>query len=305
MKKKHTVTIGIPAYNEEKNIGELLISILKQEQASYILDQIIVVSDCSEDDTDEIVRLLKNKRITLLRNPRRKGQSYCENLIFRKSKSEVLVLFEADTILRSVNYLDNLLKSFSDKRNIHLVQGNIAHVLPKTFIGRVVSHHEHILTKCYKRYYKKKKEISTGRGGRAFSKSLYKEVKIPTGVPEDAYIHLWCKNNGLFTEFTDEATAYYQTPQSFNDFLLSEKKMFRAERSLRKRFSKDHVDRHYKKGIRIACLYVVFSSFANPFLFLSYVFMKAAAFVMVPNDTFSDFWESSRSTKQLTSLRIL
>jgi glycosyltransferase involved in cell wall biosynthesis len=305
MKKKLTVTIGIPAYNEEKNIGHLLASILKQKNANYKIDQILVVSDCSKDETDSIVRSFKKKKVTLLRNRQRRGQSYSENLIFNESTSDVLVLFEADTLLRSVNYLDNLLKSFMKNRNIHLVQGNIAHVLPKTFIGKVISHHEHTLTKCYLRYSKKKNNISTGRGGRAFSKSLYKEVKIPTDVPEDAYIHLWCKNNGLLTEYTDEATAYYQAPQSFYDFLLSEKKILHAARSLKNRFTERQVDHHYKKGFRIACMYVICSAFANPILFLSYVFMKTAALVIVPKDTFSDFWESTRSTKQLSIIHTL
>jgi len=57
MKKLITVSIGIPAYNEEANIGKLLSSLIKQKEAGFIIKEIIVVSDQSTDKTDEIVFL--------------------------------------------------------------------------------------------------------------------------------------------------------------------------------------------------------------------------------------------------------
>jgi len=49
------ITIGIPAYNEEKNIGNLLNDILNQKLEHNILEKILVISDNSTDKTDEIV----------------------------------------------------------------------------------------------------------------------------------------------------------------------------------------------------------------------------------------------------------
>ena len=51
MRKKLTVTIGIPAYNEEANVRNLLVSLLAQKETNFKLQEIIVVSDGSTDKT--------------------------------------------------------------------------------------------------------------------------------------------------------------------------------------------------------------------------------------------------------------
>ena len=50
-RKKLTVTIGIPAYNEQENISCLLRSIIKQKAWSYRLQSVVVVCDGSTDGT--------------------------------------------------------------------------------------------------------------------------------------------------------------------------------------------------------------------------------------------------------------
>ena len=51
MVKKQTVTIGIPAYNEEQNIGVLLSKLLAQKQIHYKLKEILIYLDGSIDHT--------------------------------------------------------------------------------------------------------------------------------------------------------------------------------------------------------------------------------------------------------------
>src|SRR3989338_5892127 len=93
-----TVTIGIPAYNEAGNIGQLLKALLKQKQAGWVLEKIMVVSDASEDKTDIIVKQFKDKRIRLLRNLQRIGQAESQNRIIDECDSDVLVLMNADVL---------------------------------------------------------------------------------------------------------------------------------------------------------------------------------------------------------------
>ena len=57
MKNSLTLTVGIPAYNEEANIIQLIDDILKQEYDGLELMKVIVSSDASTDSTDELVRL--------------------------------------------------------------------------------------------------------------------------------------------------------------------------------------------------------------------------------------------------------
>ena len=80
--KKPTVTIGIPAYNEEANIGVLLRAIVKQRETDFVLKKIIVVSDKSTDNTANEVKKIKDSRIKLIENRVRRGKVYNQNKIF-------------------------------------------------------------------------------------------------------------------------------------------------------------------------------------------------------------------------------
>ena len=84
------ITIGIPAYNEEKNIA-LIITKLKK-----ITDSIIVCDDGSSDMTAEIS---KNLGATVISHKKNMGYGVAINSIFQKAKElniDLLVTFDAD-----------------------------------------------------------------------------------------------------------------------------------------------------------------------------------------------------------------
>ena len=51
----HTLSIIIPAYNEEKTIAKLLQRVLDADLGTGIERELIVVNDCSTDSTEQIV----------------------------------------------------------------------------------------------------------------------------------------------------------------------------------------------------------------------------------------------------------
>jgi biofilm PGA synthesis N-glycosyltransferase PgaC len=85
------ITIGIPAYNEEKNIGTLLTALLMQEQKRTKISEIIVVSSGSTDRTDEIVKEYSNidDRTILIRQPQRRGKASAINEILKASTNDI------------------------------------------------------------------------------------------------------------------------------------------------------------------------------------------------------------------------
>ena len=66
------VSITVPAYNEEEQVGQTLESLLALD---YPVErrQILVVSDASTDRTDEIVKSFEGRGVELLRAPARRG----------------------------------------------------------------------------------------------------------------------------------------------------------------------------------------------------------------------------------------
>ncbi|HEX5220147.1 MAG TPA: glycosyltransferase family 2 protein [Verrucomicrobiae bacterium] len=65
MVQQPLVSVCIPAYNNGEYIAETLESVLRQRYADF---EIIIVDDCSTDDTVSIVRRFRDSRIRLNRN---------------------------------------------------------------------------------------------------------------------------------------------------------------------------------------------------------------------------------------------
>ena len=102
------ILIGIPAYNEEENIGEVITK-LKE-----ITDSIIVCDDGSTDLTRQISEKLG---VTVIQHEKNMGYGAAINSIFKKCieiNSDILVTFDADGQHR-VEDVERILEPIIDK----------------------------------------------------------------------------------------------------------------------------------------------------------------------------------------------
>ncbi len=106
------ISIAIPAYNEAASIGATLESLLALD---YPPDrrQILVVSDCSRDGTDEIVLRYADRGVELLTLPSRGGKTAAENAAFTRLGGEIIVNTDA-TIRILPGSLKPLIRVFQD-----------------------------------------------------------------------------------------------------------------------------------------------------------------------------------------------
>ena len=84
------ITVGLPAYNEEKNIAKIIVQLKK------VADQIIVCDDGSTDSTSIIAESLG---AIIIKHPKNLGYGSAIRSIFLKSReinSEVLVTIDSD-----------------------------------------------------------------------------------------------------------------------------------------------------------------------------------------------------------------
>ena len=84
------ITVSIPAYNEEKNIAKIIVSLKK------VADQILVCDDGSTDSTSVIAESLD---VIVIKHPKNLGYGSAIRSIFLKAKeinAEVLVTIDAD-----------------------------------------------------------------------------------------------------------------------------------------------------------------------------------------------------------------
>ena len=90
-----TIGVIIPNYNSGTYIRKCLDSLLEQE---YKVNEIIVVDDCSTDDSTKIVKeyMKRNNNIILLENEKNMGVSYSRNRGIENTKSEYIMFCDSD-----------------------------------------------------------------------------------------------------------------------------------------------------------------------------------------------------------------
>ena len=127
MTAKHpTVSIVIPAYNEESVIKTCIDSILRQTKKAY---EIIVVDNRSNDATCQIVRRLQRENpkanIRLLHKNSQQGITPARNHGYNQARGEVIGRIDADSILEP-DWVEAVQVAFRDK-NIAAVTGAMSY----------------------------------------------------------------------------------------------------------------------------------------------------------------------------------
>jgi len=104
------VSLGICAYNEERNISKLVTSVLRES----CLDEIIVVaSGCTDSTVEELTRFEGDRRVRVIVEPRRTGKVRAFNAILSLYRGDVLVSLPAD-VLPEEGAISRLLAAFED-----------------------------------------------------------------------------------------------------------------------------------------------------------------------------------------------
>ena len=89
------VSIVMPAYNAACFIGTSIKSVLSQTYENW---ELIVVDDCSEDDTVEVIRSFRDERIVCLRNSVHSGAALSRNCALRNAKGRWIAFLDSDDV---------------------------------------------------------------------------------------------------------------------------------------------------------------------------------------------------------------
>lgn len=92
-----TVTVLIAAYNESRHIVETVRNKLELDYPADKLN-VIVISDESEDGTDDLVRDLNDPRVQLIRQEPRAGKTSALNLAMPQATGEIIVFSDANSL---------------------------------------------------------------------------------------------------------------------------------------------------------------------------------------------------------------
>ncbi|HEY7547533.1 MAG TPA: glycosyltransferase family 2 protein [Blastocatellia bacterium] len=129
-----SVSMIIAAYNEERDIASKLENTLALDYPSDRLE-VIVVSDCSTDQTDEIVRSWAERGVILHRQSERHGKTIAQNRAAEIATGEILVFSDATTMYER-DALKKVVRNFADPQ-VGCVGGQLIYAdRSKTVVGR-------------------------------------------------------------------------------------------------------------------------------------------------------------------------
>lgn len=90
------VSIIMPSYNTEKFISETIHSVLSQIYTNW---ELIIVDDCSNDNTDAVVsEFLNDTRIRYIKNENNSGAAVSRNRALREAKGKWIAFLDSDDL---------------------------------------------------------------------------------------------------------------------------------------------------------------------------------------------------------------
>ncbi len=140
MYKSHRIAVVVPAYNEERFIGQVI------DNIPAFVDEIIVVDDCSQDCTNQTVGSKGDTRVLVVKTPNNQGVGGATLTGYRQAlerHSDIVAKMDGDDQM-DPSYLPQLLDAIIEqgydyaKGNRFIVGGNLAAMPKHRLFGNVV-----------------------------------------------------------------------------------------------------------------------------------------------------------------------
>jgi cellulose synthase/poly-beta-1,6-N-acetylglucosamine synthase-like glycosyltransferase len=170
-----TVTVLISAFNEADCIGATIQNKLRQRYPRDKL-QIIVVSDASDDDTDDVVRGYAGDGVVLIRQKAREGKAAALNLGARQATGDIVIFSDANSMFDQ-DAVRHLVENFADP-DVGYVSGSVKFESERSnligFALGVYRRYENLLRSAETRMGS---SVSTNGGVGAVRRGLYAEIR--------------------------------------------------------------------------------------------------------------------------------
>jgi cellulose synthase/poly-beta-1,6-N-acetylglucosamine synthase-like glycosyltransferase len=224
------ISVLIAAYNEEVAIERKIRQTLALEYPAEKLE-VIVLSDCSTDRTDEIVKAFPDSRVRLVRMAERRGKTHAQNEGTRHAGGEVIIFSDATAIYHPKALL-YLACNYQDA-SVGAVSGRYQYFDPgdqsPTGLGSVAFwNYENMIKKLQSRI-----RTITGCCGCIYSVRKAAYTELADDVISDLVQPLQAIRKGYRVVFEDRALAYEETTQSTaEEFSMRVRVVTRAIRGL-------------------------------------------------------------------------
>lgn len=211
-------TIGVMAYNEERNIGRLLDKIYKQNLDKVCIDKVIVVaSGCTDKTVDIVKEFQKNQpNLELIIQEQRLGKSSAINLFLDKVETPYVVMESADT-LPGPETIERLVCPLSDSGVGMTGCRPLPQNDPKTFMGftnHVLWEIHHLLS------------LDRSKMGEMIAfKNIVKKI-LETSAVDETSIEAFISKQGAEVRYIPEAEVQNYGAENFRDFIKQRRRIY-------------------------------------------------------------------------------
>src|SRR5947209_2924754 len=224
------ISVLIAAYNEDAAIEQKIRQTLALEYPVEKIE-VLVLSDCSTDRTDEIVSGFGDPRVRLVRMTERRGKTHAQNQGIKHATGEVIIFSDATAIYHS-QALMYLACNYQDA-SVGAVSGRYQYFDPggqsPTGLGSIAFwNYENFIKKMQSRI-----RTITGCCGCIYSVRKAAYTELADDVISDLVQPLQAIKKGYRVVFEDRALAYEETTQSTaEEFAMRVRVVTRAMRGL-------------------------------------------------------------------------
>jgi glycosyltransferase involved in cell wall biosynthesis len=293
-------TVGIPAFNERENILYLLEDLLNQ-QGDFELEEIIVISDGSNDGTAALARSFRKPFIKVVEDKKRLGKAVRLNQIFAQAKGDYTLLLDADVKLSSVWVLNEMAKVINSTR-AELVLGNHKALKPVNYVQKLAYFGVDVWFAAVAMVDKDKERYRETGHIMALSRKLYSRLRFPMHryANDDMFTYYFAKLNDFKIAYASKATVYYRLPVTFRDYLRQMRRMLKHRGIMSGFFGRDAV-----KKLETMSTKAKYSALLRKFkeypLYISigYVILQAVAKIMAVFHKPTVQWKMAESTKKI------
>jgi len=303
---RKSVTIGICAYNEGENIKNLLDSVVLQKETSeFFIKNIIVVSDGSTDNMEQIVLQYDDPRVLLKFFPTREGKPTRMNYLLSLNQSDILVFLDADIVLEKPSVIKYLVSPLIHNQRVGLVGGRLQPLPAETFVEAAINNYIDARIAIEDLIDVSKTAYCIHGSIMAISKKLASEVVIPHSIFSDgAYLYLFAKKRQYEIRYAKKAVALYRSPQTAMDALRQAMRQYAGMLQLYNYFLKKYVDTAFALPLYIVIRMAFYQWISNP---VGYVFFKCLHYVAWKEGLYrfrnmSVRWNIIRSSKMIKNV---
>jgi len=232
MKVSEQVTVGICAFNEDKNIGQLLEKVLHEQELSSESEVLIVCSGCT-DNTVKIAQdyARKDHRVSVFIEEKRTGKASAVNQILQNARGNNVIFISADT-LPYRNCFSNLTSKMQDPK-AGIVCGKPIPVkdqrsLVSSLVQALWLFHDHVFTKL--------NDAGLARHATevfCIRRNIVHRIP-PETVNDDAYIAVTAKKKGWLIKYEPRASVSISGPKTLSDFIKQRRRIIFGHYQIRK-----------------------------------------------------------------------